>query len=480
MGDHPELTAVAAAATIRRGEMTAEAYVGGLLAQNERLRHLEALSWIEPERVREAARAVDLARARGEALRPLAGLPIVVKDNIDTLGFPTSAGTAGLKGLMPRADAPVFAALQSAGAILFGKANMHELAGGGTSSNPAFGFVRNPYDPARTPGGSSGGTAAALAARIAPAGLGTDTAGSVRIPSALSGTAGLRPTIAGPRKLYSDAGVVPLVADLDTVGPMARTMEDVALLHAAITGQTVNPVTLPGLRIGIPRGFHWDHIDADVEAVTTAALRRLSDAGAILVDIDCAGLVEAVESVFGTLLRNGFNTDLAAYLAANGPPFDAAPVIEAIQSRDTRALFRLSRETVFAPGAVEAARTTQRAAIQERYRSLFKTHGIAAIAFPTVPLTAPPIPAAGDSFEDEVIVAGRPENKVMILIRNTCIACGLGAPGISLPAGLAPDGLPVGLEFDGLPGDDAALLGLGIAAEVAIGRLPPPALAQTG
>ncbi len=204
-----ELTAVDAVAAIRRGEVAAEAYAERLLAQQARLSHLNALTWIDVEKVREQARAVDKARAKNQGSGPLAGLPVAVKDNIDTLGFPTSSGTASLKTLMPKADAPVAAALWKAGAILFGKANMHELAGGGTSSNPAFGFVRNPYDPARTPGGSSGGTAAAIGARIVPAGLGTDTAGSVRIPSAFSGTAGLRPSIAGG-KLYSDSGVVPV------------------------------------------------------------------------------------------------------------------------------------------------------------------------------------------------------------------------------------------------------------------------------
>ena len=480
MTDLAALSAVDAAAAIRRGEVTAEAYAVRLLAQHDRLRHLNALTWIDADKVREAAHAVDRARIQGVALGLLAGLPLAIKDNIDTIGFPTSSGTASLKTLMPKTDAPVVAALKAAGAIIFGKANMHELAGGGTSSNPAFGFVRNPYGPTRTPGGSSGGTAAAIAARIAPGGLGTDTAGSVRIPSAFSGTAALRPTIAGPSKLYSDAGVVPLAADLDTVGPMARTMADVALLHTAITGQAVAQASLRGARIGVPRVHFWENIDDDVRAVTDAALAKLRDAGAVLVDVDLGAMVHAALDVFGTLLRNGFNTDLVAHLKKHGPPYDAGAVIDAIQSRDTKMLFTLSRETVFALGAVDQARTVLRDRVRAQYREAFRTHGIAAIAFPTEALTAPVIPEAGDSFEDEVIVGGRPEHKVMILIRNTSVACALGAPGISLPAGLATNGLPVGLELDALPGDDAALLSLGMAAEAAIGRLPPPQLATAG
>jgi mandelamide amidase len=137
--------------------------------------------------VMESARAADAARLKGDRLRPLAGLPIVVKDNIKSIGFPTTAGTPTLKGFYPRANAPVAQTLFANGAILLGKANMHELAMGGTSSNVGFGFARNPYDEKRVPGGSSGGTAAAISARMTPAGLGTDTAGSVRCPAGFCG-----------------------------------------------------------------------------------------------------------------------------------------------------------------------------------------------------------------------------------------------------------------------------------------------------
>ncbi len=253
MSDPINLLAREAVAAVKAGTLKAEDYAARLIERQHTLASLNTTTWVDGARLLEAARAVDLQRARGDPLGPLAGLPIIVKDNIDTTGYPTSAGTASLTSLIPRTDAPVVSALMRAGALLFGKANMHELAGGGTSSNPHFGFVRNPHDPRRTPGGSSGGTAAALAARINAAGLGSDTAGSVRIPSAFCGTAALRPSIAGG-KLYSDAGVVPLAADLDTIGPMARAVTDVALLHEAITGQRVPERALRGARIGIPRG----------------------------------------------------------------------------------------------------------------------------------------------------------------------------------------------------------------------------------
>jgi mandelamide amidase len=477
MSDASQLTAVEAVEHIRTGALKAEAYAARLIERQRTLKHLNAITWMDEGRLLEAARGVDQARSRGNHLGPLAGLPVVVKDNIDTLGFPTSAGTASLKGLMPKAEAPVTAALWRAGALLFGKANMHELAGGGTSTNPAFGFIRNPYDPKRTPGGSSGGTAAALAARIVAAGLGSDTAGSVRIPSAFSGTAALRPSIAGARKLYSNDGVVPLASDLDTVGPMARNVADVALLHSAITGQTVPPVSLKGTRIGIPRSHYWENLDDDVRAVADAALARLRDAGAALVDIAVADFIAATQSVFQTLLLNGFKGDLAIYFSRNALPYDAADVIGRIESRDTQGLFAMARDTQFPPGAVDAARTTLRAKVQAQYADILRSHGLAAVAFPTEPMTAPLIPADGDSFNDMVNVAGKPINKVLVLIRNTGLTCALGVPGISLPAGLTAAGLPVGLELDGWAGGDAALLGLGMAAEAAIGRIPPPALA---
>ena len=477
MSDAAQLTAVEAVERIRNGALKAEAYAARLIERQRGLKHLNAITWMDEDRLLEAARGVDRTRRRGDHLGPLAGLPMVVKDNIDTLGFPTSAGTARLKGLMPRVEAPVAAALWLAGAVLFGKANMHELAGGGTSTNPAFGFVRNPYDPMRTPGGSSGGTAAALAARIVAAGLGSDTAGSVRIPSAFSGTAALRPSIAGERKLYSDDGVVPLASDLDTIGPMARTVADVALLHSAITGQTVPPVVLKGTRIGIPRSHYWENLDDDVRVVAEAALARLRDAGAILVDIEVADFVASAQSVFQTLLVNGFRGDLSIYFGRHAPQYDAADVIDRIESRDTKGLFAMARDTQFPQGAVAAARTTLRAKIQAQYADILRAHGLAAVAFPTEPLTAPLIPPGGDRFEDLVDVAGKPTNKVLVLICNTGITCALGVPGISLPAGLTAAGLPVGLELDGWAGGDAALLGLGMAAEAAIGRIPPPPLA---
>jgi len=177
---------------------------------------------------------LDRARARGETLGSLAGLPFIVKDQIDVAGYATTAGTPALRHYMPSHNAVVVDTLVRSGAIVFAKANMHELAFGITSNNGAFGPVRNPYDQTRIPGGSSGGNGAAIAARLAPGGIGTDTGGSVRIPAALNGIVALRPTI----HRYPQAGVTPISHTRDTVGPMARGVADLVLLDGVITGDS--------------------------------------------------------------------------------------------------------------------------------------------------------------------------------------------------------------------------------------------------
>src|SRR5947209_9525104 len=266
------LTATEAVRHISEGSLSAETYARALLAQAERLSFLDAIISIDPEAVLEAARLVDVSRRRGRTLGPLAGLPLLVKDNIDTKALPTTAGTPGLLANRPRADAPLLNRLFGAGALLFAKANMHELAFGITSHNYHFGAVRNPYDSTLIPGGSSGGTGAGIAARVCPAGLGTDTGGSVRIPAALCGVVGLRPT----KGRYSIAGIVPISHTRDTPGPMGRTVADVALLDAVETLTTpARPARLRGLRLGVPRNPFWQDLDPEVAAVMEDALHRL-------------------------------------------------------------------------------------------------------------------------------------------------------------------------------------------------------------
>lgn len=469
-----ELSAVEAVHRIAAGELRAEDYASRLLARYRELKTLNAVTWIDEARVLEEARTVDRKRSRGERAGMLAGLPMIIKDNIDVAGTPSAAGSLMLKDIIAKTNSPVAQRLFDSGAILFAKANMHELAGGGTSSNPSYGAVRNPYDRKRVPGGSSGGTSAALAARMVPAGLGSDTAGSVRIPSALSGTAALRPTIL-PRKLYPDAGVVPLALDLDTLGPMARSIEDVALLHAAITGTAIPEAKeLRGVRIGLPRKPYWEDIEPEVERVMQQALEALADAGVVFIDIETESYYPLATQVYRTLVMNGVKGDLRPYLAGAGARVSIEQVVAGIASKDTKTLFETARDLDTPAAVIEAARTTQRRQIFDAYHDLLRTSGVIAIVYPTEPVVAPVIEESGDLRDDQIELNGRGVSKVMTLIRNTHVTGALGVPGISLPAGLSTQGLPVGLELDGFAGHDSELLGLGIAVERVLGPLPPP------
>ncbi|MDB5899320.1 MAG: hypothetical protein JWP41_2922, partial [Ramlibacter sp.] len=460
---------------IRCGELGAESYVARLLAQQERLKSLNAVTWLDGDRALQAGRAVDQARAQGKPLGPLAGLPLIVKDNIDTVGFPTSAGTPSLKGCHPKADAPVMQRLYAQGALLLAKSNMHELAIGGTSSNPAFGPVRNPYDPRRIPGGSSGGTAAALAARIAPAGLGTDTAGSVRIPAAFSGIAALRPTTAGGHGAYSIDGVVPIVLALDTIGPMARTVADVALLDAAITGRAMpQPATPHDLRIGIARGAYWDDLEPAVADTMASAVARLRDAGVTFVEVDVRSLSERALDLYNTIYLSGFERDLVQWLAANAPALSLQQLVQQISSHDVKARFDPSPTPPTSAEALARALDETLPQLLREYEAVFRSTGVVALAYPTVPIVAPLILEDGDRPEATIELNGRQVTRRLQLIRNTRQAGGLGMPGLALPAGLSAQGLPVGLELDGLPGSDATLLGVGMALERVLGPLPAP------
>jgi mandelamide amidase len=217
-----DLSATEALAAIRDGSLTALAYMQTLIARARAQADLNALIFVDEAGALAAAARVDAARSSGAPLPALAGLPIVVKDNINTRDMPTTGGTPALRGARPLTTAPSLQKLLDAGAIVLGKANLHELAFGITSTNRASfaGPVRNPYDRARIPGGSSGGTAAAIAARIATCGLGTDTGGSTRVPAALTGTVGLRPSVGNggaPRRYVDTGAVVPISRTRDTV-----------------------------------------------------------------------------------------------------------------------------------------------------------------------------------------------------------------------------------------------------------------------
>jgi mandelamide amidase len=464
---------------IHEGDMTAEEYAARLLEHYGEHTDLNTAISIDENRVLAQARAVDQARSRGQRLGPLAGLPFMVKDTINAIGYPTTAGTPALRGYFPKENAPIVDAMLQNGAILFAKANLHELGQGPTSSNPFFGFVRNPYDPSRIPGGSSGGNGAALAARIVPAGLGADGGGSIRIPAAFCGIAGLRPTTAGARKRYYDAGQVPPAGQNSnsTIGPMARTVSDVALLDAAIMRGGVHVLdSLRGVRIGIPRtSFFWEDLDPDVANVMDGVLAKLRDAGTRLIDIDLAHVIQ-LDAQYKALGSGARDDAFAEFLERNVAGVTLSELVAEIRSKDVKASRERRMKVGAAPHVSPQARAELRAMLIQQYVRVFQSTGIVAIAFPTVPIPAVLIHAGGDVPGQKIELNGKLIPSIDVIARNTYFGSRQGAPGLSIPAGLTSSGLPVGLELDALQGDDGPLLGLGTAVERVLGLLPPPPL----
>lgn len=473
--DATSLSAIEVVGRIRDGSLSAELYLSQLIKRWQASRSLNATISFNESYVLEQARSIDRARARGERMGPLAGLPFVVKDQLETLGYPTTAGTAALKGYRSKRNAAVVDAMLRDGAILFATANMHELASGGTSSNPTFGFVRNPYDPGRIPGGSSGGTAAAIAARIVPAGLGEDTGGSVRIPAGFCGISGLRPST-WPQKLYSDDGLVPPAEpdDMQTVGPMARTVADVALLHSAITREGVTPLdNLRGVRIAIPDSRFWPQPALEVSVAKTVqeAFARLREAGAILVEVDFDRLIGIGNKLSG-VVASGNRERFAQWLTQHVPGVTFDQLVGQITSKDVKDMYAVASGNPGPPRTAQERADIRKAANAE-YADLLRSANAAAVAFPNPLILPPEIGAAGDVAWRDIEVNGQRMSFGSVALRYGLFGARLGAPGLNLPAGMA-DRLPVGLELEALPGDDARLLGLGMAVEKVLGPLPLP------
>jgi mandelamide amidase len=469
-GNLTELSAAEAAKLIRAGKLKSEDLVKALADQIENKKVLGAFIAYDREAAIGAARAADAAAARQRFKGPLHGIPIVVKDNIHVAGFPNSAGTLALKDFRPISHAPIVAKLIGAGAIVLGKNNMHELAFGITNNNTAFGPARNPYDPNRIPGGSSGGTGVAIAARMAAAGLGSDTGGSVRIPAALNGITGLRPTL----KRYAQEGITPIAHTRDTAGPMARTVEDLVLLDDVITGakDKLTAANLKGLRIGVYKAYYFDGVDAETANLTLAAIDRLKAAGVEIVDVDMPALKELDDKVSFPVALYEANVDLAKYLKKFGLPIDVNGVAAQIKSPDVKGVFDgmvvPGAEKAIPPAAYKAALAT-RAKLQKLFADTFAQNRIAAIAFPMTPLPAAPI---GD--DDKTKLNGQDVPTFPTFIRNADPGSNAGIPGITIPIARTQAGLPIGLGLDGPTGSDRKLLSIGLALEKLFGRLPAP------
>jgi indoleacetamide hydrolase len=320
------------------------------------------------------------------------------------------------------------------GAILFAKSNMHELALGGTSANPTFGYVKNPYDLSHIPGGSSGGTAAAIAARIVPLGIGSDTAGSIRIPAHFCGIAGFRPSNPKTNKFYPVDGIVPLEVAFDIPGPMARNVSDIALVHSAIAhGAELTPADLRGVRIGIPRNYFWETLDDDVAKIAEAALGKLQAEGAVLVDVGFDDLAKPAVAARAVLMPEGLRVDLGEFLAREYPAITMKDVIASIASKSVRLREEDARDQ---PPSADEVMTARKIidALGARYRDAFRRQNIGAIAYPTIPFPAPLLPTEGEDMPATFEISGR-QYPAVVIRRNTVTGTIFGAPGLSIPAG---------------------------------------------
>ena len=427
--------------------------VEGCLARIEALDPaLNAMITTTAEAAREAADACDRAAAEGRWLGLLHGLPVALKDNIETAGVRTTSGAAYLADHIPNRDAPAAARLKAQGAILIGKANLQELAWGVVSTNPVAGQCRNPWNPARIPGGSSGGSGAAVAADMAEAALGTDTGGSVRIPAAMTGIAGLRPT----HGRISIRGITPVSVAHDTVGPMARRVADVARIFAALAAyDPLDPVSrdlplgnflpslgdgIAGVRVGLARNFFFEDVDDGVEAAVREGARTLESLGARLVDVTLAGAETAQR--WTTIMAYA---DACAYHRERldaGPGAISRPVYERMM---------LGRDF----GAVDYAEAMRgREAWRRTLAEAFETVDV--LVAPTTPRPAPPI-------ADERSLHRATQEAT----RFTYGGALASIPGLSVPCGFAADGLPVGMMLEAAWGAEPLLLRIGHAYQTA-------------
>jgi len=388
---------------------------------------------------------------------PLLGAPISLKDLFYTKDKPTTAGSRILAGFKPSFNAPVVDALSSSGALIIGKTNMHEFAFGVTNKNPHYGVCRNPWDRERISGGSSGGSAVSVAAGMCLASLGTDTAGSVRIPASLCGVVGYKPTYG----MVSAKGVIPLSWTLDHVGFLTRSVEDAALLMRITTSHrppaepleySIKPAELKGIRIGIPRNYFLEHLQEDVERVFYDVVDILQREGAKVRDIT----IEAVEQ----MVRVRYvivHAEAAAY-----------------HKRFIRDRFNEYGEDLkrrLAEGAVIPASTyinaqRLRKKLVGSFRRVFKEVDI--LLTPTTAVTAPRVDEENVAVGD-VVMDIRPA-----LLRLTEPFNVVGAPVLSLPAGLSRERLPVGLQAIADVMDDDTLLSIGMALESVIKPIGNP------
>jgi aspartyl-tRNA(Asn)/glutamyl-tRNA(Gln) amidotransferase subunit A len=438
-------------AKVARGEITSRQLTEECLAKIEALNPtLNAFITVTADEALEQAAAADREIAAGRRIGPLHGIPISLKDLIDQKGVPTTAASLVRKDHVADQDAVVTARLRAAGAVFVGKTNLHEFAFGTTSEDSGFGAVRNPHDHGRSPGGSSGGSAAAVTSGMSLGTVGTDTGGSIRIPAAACGIVGLKPEWGH----VSASGVVPLSRQLDHVGPLAASVADAWLLYNAMQPESeqiadeLTAAPLNGLRLGKLSGYFFDRLDADVERGVMAAIDRLQQRGARVFDVS----VPHANDMAAIYLHLVFG-DAAEYHARtllSRPQDYTAPV----RLRLEMARYVLAEDYIRAlRGKALIAREVDRA-----------LEGVDALVLPALAIPAPPLGAIT-----------MPVNGGSDMVRTLMLRCSQpfnlsGHPAISVPCGRTGDGLPIGLQLVGHKGRTPALVQAAMAAEAAIDR----------
>jgi amidase len=460
---------------MERGETTSSElvhqYLERIEAFDERGAALNSFVYINPHAIEEA-RALDRERVERGPRGPLHGIPIALKDNYDTRDMPTSGGSIALTGFVPPDDGYQVKKLREAGAVFIGKTNMHELARGITTISSLGGQTLNPYDPKRNPGGSSGGTGAAVAADLAAVGMGSDTCGSIRIPAANNNLFGLRVT----QGLSSRDGIIPLSHTQDVGGPLARSMTDLALVLDATVGpdpadpQTalaegnvptsyrafLKPDGLDRVRLGLLTSYlREDGPEQEVTNVVKQAVSVMTDHGATAIQIAIQGLDEALEN--SGVIGMEFKFDLRDYLKRSGAPVSSlTEILDRGLYHDALSVrFRTSAEAQEGSEDYKKA-LAQRDLVSRLLREAMEDYELDAIVYPTL--------------RNKPARIGEPQ------FGTSCaMAAHSGLPAITLPAGFTPDGVPVGVELLGHAFREGDLIAIGYAYEQAARpRRSPP------